>query len=122
MEQVQHVIHNLLISNLEVRTSEDIDVRAYIHSTKLEMVRLSLTPELNAARSLFIELLKIPLDKLHNMRAFWTNEPEKVRALRTSCRLVCGVCVRCVLCVSCVCACAVCSPLLPLPGQQVSSA
>jgi ERCC4-related helicase len=122
MEQVQQVIHNLLISNLEVRTSEDIDVRAYIHSTKLEMVRLSLTPELNAARSLFIELLKIPLDKLHNMRAFWTNEPEKVRAGQTSCCLVracacaCCVCV-CVVsyvsCVSCVCGvcrvCAVCS-------------
>ncbi len=100
MEQVQHVIHNLLISNLEVRTSEDIDVRAYIHSTKLEMVRLSLTPELNAARSLFIELLKIPLDKLHNMRAFWTNEPEKVRARHTSCCVVC-VCV-CAVCVRCV--------------------
>jgi ERCC4-related helicase len=99
MEQVQHVIHNLLISNLEVRTSEDIDVRAYIHSTKLEMVRLSLTPELNAARSLFIELLKIPLDKLHNMRAFWTNEPEKVGARHTSCCVVCRVCRVCAVCV-----------------------
>jgi len=78
MEQVQQVIRNLLISHIEVRTAEDIDVRAYIHTTKLEMVRLSLTPELNAARSLFSELLQIPLDKLYNMRAFWTNEPDKV--------------------------------------------
>ncbi len=78
LEQVQNVINNLLIAHIEVRTSADIDVRPYIHTTKLEMVKLPLTDEMKAVRALFLELLKIPIEKLNNLNAFWQRDPEKV--------------------------------------------
>jgi len=71
----------LLISKLEVRTEEDIDVRAYVHDTKLELVKVSLTPEIRTLRQLYLEILKGPVEILCKQHAFWQSDPEKVRFL-----------------------------------------
>lgn len=78
LPSVQSVINNLLISHLEVRTEEDIDVRSYVHHTQLEMVKVPLTPEIRAVRQLFLELLHVPIDNLVRLKAFWQSDPEKV--------------------------------------------
>lgn len=82
---MQAVINNLLISRLEVRTEEDIDVRPYIHNTKLELVKVALSPEIRTVRQLYLEILKGPIDALCKHHAFWQSDPEKV--LRRSHRL-----------------------------------
>ena len=69
----------MLISKLEVRTEEDIDVRAYVHDTKLELVKVSLTPEIRTLRQLYLEILKGPVEILCKQHAFWQSDPEKVR-------------------------------------------
>ncbi|KAL6077209.1 FA complementation group M [Balamuthia mandrillaris] len=78
VKSVQRVIENLLISHLETRTNEDIDVRSYVNTTKMEMIKLPLSPEMQLVRQQFLELLKIPLRMLHGLHAFWCDDPEKV--------------------------------------------
>jgi ERCC4-related helicase len=43
---VQNVIDNLLISHLEIRSDEDLDVRNYVHDKKIEVIKLSLGDQL----------------------------------------------------------------------------
>lgn len=38
VQSVQNVINNLLISHMEIRTDQAIDVRMYIHTKQLEVV------------------------------------------------------------------------------------
>lgn len=41
IQRVQDVINNLLISRMEVREENSIDVRAYIHSRKIEEIKVT---------------------------------------------------------------------------------
>ncbi len=71
---MQSIITNLLISHIEVRTPADIDV----HTKELELVKLSMTDEMKVVRALFLEVLKIPIEKLNDLNVFWQRDPEKV--------------------------------------------
>lgn len=75
---VQTVINNLLIAHLEIRTEEDLDVRQYVHHTKTETIVISLSAQIVQVRNLFVEILKIPTERLVNQRVFYERNPEKV--------------------------------------------
>ncbi len=80
---MQSIITNLSISHIEVRTPADINV----HTTELELVKLSMTNEMKVVRALFLELLKIPIEKLNDLNVFWQRDPEKVGPLHGQSKL-----------------------------------
>ncbi|XP_077289934.1 FA complementation group M [Arctopsyche grandis] len=59
VEDVIHVVQNLKISHLELRTEECIDVAMYSHSRNIQTVVVPLGNDLNAVRNQFIEILDI---------------------------------------------------------------
>lgn len=53
---VQQVMQNLLISNIELRSEESIDIRPYTHERKVEKIVVPMGEELSEIRTKYIEV------------------------------------------------------------------
>ena len=56
LQAVQQVISNLLISNIELRHEESIDIRPYQHDRKVEKVVVKLGQQLNAVKTKYLKV------------------------------------------------------------------
>ncbi len=79
VETIQSVICNLLISGLCVRTDEDDDVKNYIHSKQLDVVKVQLGHAITRVREAFLKVAAIPINELVNQNCFYTRNVSKVR-------------------------------------------
>ncbi|KAJ3083897.1 hypothetical protein HK102_000838, partial [Quaeritorhiza haematococci] len=75
---VQEVIKNLLISRIEIRTEDSVDIRPYIHTRRLEVVVVKLSPEVIAIRDQLGKVLNIFLERLVRAQAFYERNADKV--------------------------------------------
>lgn len=82
IDTIQQVICNLLISRIEVREEEDVDVQQYIKNKIIEIKKVKLTNSYANVQDLFFKLAKIPLDELCNAGVFYTRNPENVCTTR----------------------------------------
>jgi ERCC4-related helicase len=79
-EAIQNVIYNLLISNLEARTEDDDDVKEYLHTKSVEVVKVPLSTELKQTRELFLRVASIVINELVNANVFYTRNVAAVHS------------------------------------------
>ena len=77
-KSIQSVISNLLISHMEIRAETDIDVRQYVHTTTVDPIIIPLSASLVEVRNLFLEIFKIPVEKLVHLKAYYSTDIERV--------------------------------------------
>lgn len=75
VEAVQDVIDNLGISEVEIRTEESLDIRAFVHRTEINQVELELSDEVILIRDLFSKAVQPLLDKLCQQKAYYNKDP-----------------------------------------------
>ncbi|KAJ3049904.1 hypothetical protein HK097_009111, partial [Rhizophlyctis rosea] len=75
---VQKVIENLLISRIEIRTEESIDIRPYIHERKLEVITVALSETIISIRDAFYKILGHYSQKLVAAGAYYIKDPAHV--------------------------------------------
>lgn len=75
---VQHVIDNLLISHIEVRTEESFDCQAYMHVRTKEIVVVPASEFVMKYAKLFEAILQPPLETLYRHQVFHEKEASKV--------------------------------------------
>ncbi len=78
LKAIQEVLTNLAISNLEVRTDTDPDVRPYVHGRQSETIVVQLSPIVQSVYDQFARIYKGVLQRLYNMRLYWETDPTKV--------------------------------------------
>ncbi|XP_078262838.1 Fanconi anemia group M protein isoform X2 [Rhinoraja longicauda] len=71
IKTVQQVISNLMISRLEVRSEDSIDIQPYSHQRYVEKFVLPLGPELIAIQSLYLQVLEAFTRRLLNTGAIF---------------------------------------------------
>jgi ATP-dependent DNA helicase MPH1 len=81
VETIQSVICNLLISGMSVRTDEDVDVKSYIHSKQLDVVKVQLGHAITQVREAFLKVASIPINELVNQNCFYTRNVSKVPSI-----------------------------------------
>ncbi len=67
VERIEEVLRNLKISNVEVRTEEDEDVKPYVKEKRIRWVYVSMTPTMRRIKSLLDELVKKYRDKFREL-------------------------------------------------------
>ncbi|KAI9014695.1 P-loop containing nucleoside triphosphate hydrolase protein, partial [Gaertneriomyces semiglobifer] len=75
---VQQVIENVLISRIEIRTEDSLDIKPYIHQRKLEIVTVALSQQILAIRGTLNGILKGYINRLCKAHAFYRSAPESV--------------------------------------------
>ena len=75
IETVQEVIDGLVISKIEIRTEESLDIRQYVHPRKIDTVTFDNSDEMAMLMSLFSMSLQPILDKLSGLNAYWSKDP-----------------------------------------------
>nr|XP_047132068.1 Fanconi anemia group M protein isoform X3 [Hydra vulgaris] len=78
MKAVQQVISNLLISHVEVRTEESIDICKYVHHRNIEKIVVPMSMQLNKTKVLLLQVLQVAVKRLHSKKVIWHEEPEKL--------------------------------------------
>ncbi len=63
-EKIREICENLFIRAVEIRTEEDSDVKPYVKPVSIEIVRVSLPPELEKLRGKMKEVLKEKKERL----------------------------------------------------------
>ena len=56
LQAVQQIIDNLMISHIEIRSEESIDIQKYVHDRKVEKIVVPMSQELKDARKTFLEV------------------------------------------------------------------
>ncbi|KAI9144812.1 hypothetical protein BKA69DRAFT_744589 [Paraphysoderma sedebokerense] len=75
---VDAIIHNLLISRIEIRSEDSIDIRPYIHQRKVEEIVVKLDNTLNEIKNKFASIMEHFLVRLNSTRAYWERDPHRV--------------------------------------------
>lgn len=77
-KSIQTIIHNLLISKIEVRTDESIDVKQYIQNKTIERIRVDSNGHSRKARDIFLRILERPLSWLQNNGFMYRKNPSQL--------------------------------------------
>ncbi|GAB6027116.1 hypothetical protein CHUAL_000039 [Chamberlinius hualienensis] len=75
---VQQVLTNLLISAVEIRSDESIDIQPYVNKRMVEKVVVPLSAELLAIKQAFMEVLTLNVNRLSVRGVLWNSNPEKL--------------------------------------------
>jgi Fanconi anemia group M protein len=78
MKGVQQVVHNLWISNIEIRTEDSEDIKPYVFNRDVEAVIVKFTDDISSTRKQYVEILCKIVKRLAANHALWQDDPEKV--------------------------------------------
>eukprot|EP01134_Creolimax_fragrantissima_P002951 CFRG2951T1 len=78
IEKVRNVIEALLITKLELRTDQSIDIQPYTHARTVEVIVVQLNKGMTEIRDRFAKILDKPIAALCNSGAFHTRTAENV--------------------------------------------
>ena len=56
-QAVQEVINNLMVSHIELRSEESIDIQKYVHDRTVEKIVVPLSGEVKNAQQIFLEVI-----------------------------------------------------------------
>ncbi|ESO87655.1 hypothetical protein LOTGIDRAFT_127429 [Lottia gigantea] len=74
IKAVQQVLTNLLISHIEIRTEDSIDIKPYTHERKVDKVVVPLGEELNKVKTKYIQIMDVVIKRLNKLRVVY-NRP-----------------------------------------------
>ena len=75
---MQQVITNLLVSNIELRSEDSIDIKPYTHQRKVEKIVVKLGDELEFFKTKFLRVLCLVVNRLFRSQALWVRDAERV--------------------------------------------
>ncbi|KAK9694808.1 3'-5' DNA helicase [Basidiobolus ranarum] len=75
---VQEVVNNLMISNIELRTEESIDIRKYTHDRRIDIIVVPFTSRINEISKQFCTCMEPYTTRLFRMQVIWEKDPQKV--------------------------------------------
>ncbi|GFO07356.1 ATP-dependent DNA helicase mph1 [Plakobranchus ocellatus] len=78
LKAVQTVMHNLLVSHIELRTEDSIDIKPYTHERKVEKVVVPLGEELSAVKEQYIQIMTFVTQRLTRNRALYNMEATRL--------------------------------------------
>jgi len=67
LERIREVIENLRIEAIEIRTESDEDVKPYVHSRKIQWIKVEMSEELKEIRDLINKMIEIRLKKIEKL-------------------------------------------------------
>ncbi|XP_070571081.1 Fanconi anemia group M protein-like [Ptychodera flava] len=71
---VQQVLNNLLISHVEIRSEESIDIQPYVHERKVEKMVVKLDEEIKEIKDRYVQILSIYVNRLIQRRVLYKRE------------------------------------------------
>ncbi|XP_071834807.1 Fanconi anemia group M protein-like [Apostichopus japonicus] len=75
LKAVQQVLNNLLISHVEIRSEESIDIQPFTHERKVEKVVVPLGEELKHIQNKYLEMLRLYINRLSRAGAIFNKDP-----------------------------------------------
>ncbi|KAJ8045988.1 Fanconi anemia group M protein [Holothuria leucospilota] len=75
LKAVQQVLNNLLISHVEIRSEESIDIQRYVHERKVEKIVVPLGEELRNIQKLYLQMLSVYVQRLSRAGALFSKDP-----------------------------------------------
>jgi ATP-dependent DNA helicase MPH1 len=75
VEAVQNVISALCIARVEIRTEISMDLRAYLHKRKTDVISLHLGPQITELRDLLAKIIAKYLDKVKGLNDYRLRDP-----------------------------------------------
>jgi ATP-dependent DNA helicase MPH1 len=75
---VANVVQNLIITHIEVRTEDSIDISKYIHSRSLELIVVPISEDIKKLTDLYCTVMKIYLKKLNDQNVYRESNPLNV--------------------------------------------
>ncbi|KAJ3288554.1 hypothetical protein HK104_008100 [Borealophlyctis nickersoniae] len=75
VKTVQNVVENLLISRIEIRTEDSLDIKPYIHQRNLELVTVPLGDTINAIKDAYCKILGIYIGRLCRAKVYYNPDP-----------------------------------------------
>ncbi|KAK9716906.1 3'-5' DNA helicase, variant 2 [Basidiobolus ranarum] len=75
---VQDVVNNLMISHIELRSEESLDIQKYTHGRKIDVIVVPLTSKINEICKQFCSCMEVYTSRLCRMQAIWEKDPSKV--------------------------------------------
>jgi ATP-dependent DNA helicase MPH1 len=77
---VQQVIDGLDISRVEIRTETSLDIRQYVHSRDIDVIKFDYSEEQQIIMELASNAIRPVLVKLASQNAYWNRDPMKLTA------------------------------------------
>ncbi|KAH0342149.1 P-loop containing nucleoside triphosphate hydrolase protein, partial [Aureobasidium melanogenum] len=77
---VQQVIDGLDISRCEIRTETSLDIRQYVHSRDIDVIKFDYSEEQQIIMELAGNAIRPVLSKLASQNAYWNKDPMKLTA------------------------------------------
>ncbi|XP_052770276.1 Fanconi anemia group M protein-like [Mya arenaria] len=74
IKAVQQVLTNLLISHIEIRTEESLDIQRYSHERRVEKVVLPLGDELTQVKGKYIQIMDVVVGRLKRQGVLYQRE------------------------------------------------
>ncbi|XP_033734152.1 Fanconi anemia group M protein-like [Pecten maximus] len=74
IKAVQQVLSNLLISHIEIRTEESIDIRQFSHERKVEKIVVPLGDELTEVKKAYIQVMDVVVGRLKRQGVLYKRE------------------------------------------------
>ncbi|XP_071795653.1 Fanconi anemia group M protein-like isoform X2 [Asterias amurensis] len=75
LKAVQQVLTNLLISHIEIRSEESIDIQRYVHERKVEKVVVPLDDLMKSFRDRYLKILSVYIGRLNRCGALYNQDP-----------------------------------------------
>ncbi|XP_022090579.1 Fanconi anemia group M protein-like isoform X2 [Acanthaster planci] len=75
LKAIQQVITNLLISHIEIRSEDSIDIQRYVHERKVEKVIVPLDEELKSVRDQYLRILSVYVGRLTRCGVLYNKDP-----------------------------------------------
>ncbi|KAH9507200.1 hypothetical protein Btru_056611 [Bulinus truncatus] len=77
LKSVQQVMNNLLISHIELRSEESIDIQPYTHERKVEKVVVPMGEEISGVREQYIQVMTYVIHRLIQNKVLYRREATK---------------------------------------------
>ncbi|XP_041350852.1 LOW QUALITY PROTEIN: Fanconi anemia group M protein-like [Gigantopelta aegis] len=78
IKAVQQVVTNLLISHIEMRTEECIDIKSYTHERKVDKIVIPLGEELTKIKTKFLQVISVVVSRLVRCGVLYRRDPSSL--------------------------------------------
>ncbi|KAJ3414463.1 hypothetical protein HDV05_006556 [Chytridiales sp. JEL 0842] len=78
VKTVQTVVENLMISKIEIRTEDSMDIKQYTHERVLDVIVVQMSDDIKAIVEIFRKVVGPNLERLFSVKAIYEKDPMKV--------------------------------------------
>ncbi|ORY07243.1 P-loop containing nucleoside triphosphate hydrolase protein, partial [Basidiobolus meristosporus CBS 931.73] len=75
---VQDIVNSLMISHIEIRTEESLDIQKYTHGRKIDIIVVPFSNAINEISQQFCACMEPYISRLRRMQAIWERNPQKI--------------------------------------------